>query len=97
MAEEKHELNDQELKQAAGGNHIRKVGKKESFFNSKNQEVGHRDFPSGPIYYVPCDKCGKPMHMGWFGWYCDPCNRHLFSISFYMWQGSADSLMDASI
>lgn len=95
MDENKRELAERELNDAAGGNRVQTVGLKESYFNSKNQEVGHKNLPGGPILYVPCDKCGRPMHNGWYGWYCDPCNRHLVCINFYEWHGTAEELMNA--
>ncbi len=93
MAHEKHELTHQELGQATGAGRTETRGYTTYYYNAKNERIGHCDYPSGPIYYVPCDKCGKPMHWGWYGWYCDPCDRYLCNIHFYEWHGTADELM----
>ncbi len=98
MADEKLELNDQQLDETAGGKkYYLPMDRRSDIFNSKHQQVGTWQGDGMPIRYVPCDKCGKPMHAGNFGWYCDPCNRHLWSIDFYEWKGTIDELRQASL
>ncbi len=94
MADEKLELTDQQLDEACGG---KEFVLPTEIFNSKHQKVGFWPGNGKPIRYVPCDKCGKPMHTGTFGWYCDPCNRRLWSINYYIWKGTEDELKAASV
>lgn len=95
MADEKRELTEQELEQASGGNHVRYEDTRFVYFNAKNQEVGYFDRTTLKDYYVPCDLCGKPMHLGWLGWYCDPCDRRLRGVNYYEWTGTSEELMNA--
>lgn len=97
MAEEKFELNEQQLDQASGGEHVISGIRESDIRNRKNQLVGYYHNKKQGILYVPCDKCGRPMHDGDFGWYCDPCDRHLFDVDYYEWQGTANELRDASL
>ncbi len=97
MAEEKIELNEQQLDQASGGEHVISGIRESDIRNRKNQLVGYYHNKKQGILYVPCDKCGRPMHDGDFGWYCDPCDRHLFDVDYYEWQGTANELRDASL
>lgn len=93
MTENRCELSDRELDQAAGGfPNDRKI----RFYNSTNELIGYRESNSNTIHFVPCDKCGKPMHSGWFGWYCDPCHRHLVFVSHYPWNGTSAELIAAA-
>ena len=97
MAEEKIELNEQQLDQASGGEHVISGIRESDIRNRKNQLVGYYHNKKQGVLYVPCDKCGRPMHDGDFGWYCDPCDRHLFDVDYYEWQGTANELRDASL
>ncbi len=96
MVEKMNELTEQELSQTAGGLRGKGFLNKEVFYNSKDEPIGYRIGNSNPIQYVPCDKCHKPMHMGSFGWYCDPCNRHLYFVSSYDWAGTKEELIAAA-
>ncbi len=97
MSEKNYQLSDQELSQTAGGApSMDSSVKMVYFYNSHDDQIGYRHGVDDYIHYVPCDKCGKPMHNGWFGWYCDPCNRHLVCVSYYRWYGSVEELKAAA-
>ncbi len=97
MADEKFELNNQQLDETAGGRRQLSTAGACDIYNSKHQKVGTWQGEGTPVRFVPCDKCGRPMHKGSFGWYCDPCNRHLWSIDYYDWKGTIEELKAASL
>lgn len=97
MTQIKRELCERELNQTSGGgNPFSKDDRKTFFYNSTGEQIGYRHDASSPICFVPCDKCGKPMHKGWFGWYCDPCSRHLVNVTYYQWSGTVEELKAAA-
>lgn len=96
MSANKCELNARELDRAAGGNMFIKEDRPEYFYNSTNELIGYKLGMEKKIQFVPCDKCGKPMHKGWCGWYCDPCGRHLVFVTTYTWRGTSDELIAAA-
>ncbi len=90
------ELNELELNRVAGGNMFIKEDRPEYYYNSANDLIGYKLGMKKNIQFVPCDKCGKPMHKGCSGWCCDPCDRHLVFVTTYPWNGTADSLIAAA-
>ncbi len=98
MAENKSELTDKDLTQADGGMVTGMPGRPaaKTIYNAKNDVIGVQ-LIDDTICYYPCSKCRKPMHSGWFGWYCDPCNNHEWEAKKEVWGGSVDALKDASL
>ncbi len=100
MTQNKSELTDKDLTQADGGmvgGDIPAPETSKSIYNAKHDVVGSQSLTDNSITYYPCSRCRKPMHSGWFGWYCDPCNNHEFSAKEEVWSGSIDDLKAASL
>lgn len=95
MTAEKRELNDQELSRSVGAIGFGDPNKRK-YFDKKLRQIGHKDGKNEPILYVPCDKCGQPMHAGFIGWYCGPCKRHLYFVHPYVWHGTGEELIAAA-
>ncbi len=99
MDEKNYELDEQELDQTTGGGILDMGSLKRydtSITNSKGQKVGEQLRTS--IAYYPCDRCGKPMHLGTLGWwYCDPCNMHAYGPTPQTWTRSIGALKAASL
>ena len=65
--------------------------------NSRGQTVGYKD-ADGTIRYLPCKKCGKPLHEGTLSyWYCDPCNDYWSDPGEKVWLGSEEELKAKSL
>ncbi len=99
MADEKFELSAQQLDQTVGGERTVNGFNERTIINSKHQIIGTRAGKKmDKIRFVPCDKCGRPMHQGTLSlWYCDPCNRHLCEVNYYDWHGTLNELKAASL
>ncbi len=95
MAEEKRELTPEELDETAGGGMY--YDDNQRIVNARLQLIGTHDLVHDILYYVPCDKCQKPMHNGVIGWYCTPCDRHLWFVNRYVWNGTKEALKAASL
>ncbi len=94
MADEKYELDEKQLDQTAGGESEEYNGYR--VVDSQNRVIGHVYNGRKIIKYVPCDKCHRPMHCGACGWWCDPCDRHLWYVDYYDWNGTVDELIAAA-
>ncbi len=99
MTQDKSELTDKDLTQADGGmvTGMPERPTSKTIYNSKNDIVGSQSLINNSITYYPCSKCRKPMHSGWFGWYCDPCNNHEWEAKKEVWTGSVEALKAASL
>ena len=64
-------LNDDDLGLVSGG---ADGGTDPIIYNNKGQRIGYR-LEDGTFLFFPCPDCAKPMHMGWGGWNCDPCDQ----------------------
>ena len=94
MTNGKQELTDLDLEGVGGaGGGIGALRRYIS--NSKGERVGIVE--DDEIYYHPCLKCGKPTHSGWFGYYCDPCNKRYDKPTHVIWFGTEEDLKAASL
>lgn len=93
MTNGKQELTDLELGEATAGTSLGDLRRYIS--NSKGQRIGIVE--ANGIRYRPCPNCGKPTHSGWFGWYCDPCNKRFDESSYVPWNGTEEELKAASL
>ncbi len=94
MSDDKLELGDQDLEQTTGA-FSPASSARGNINNSRGQIVGKS--ARGVITYYPCPKCQKPMHAGFFDWYCDPCNYKEFKPKSAVWSGTRDELKAASL
>ncbi len=94
MADEKFELNAQQLDQTVGGESEEYDGYR--VCDSRGRVIGHVCNGRKRITFVPCDKCRRPMHCGIMGWWCDPCDRHLCHVNWYEWNGTEAELIAAA-
>ncbi len=94
MANEKFELDEKQLDQTVGGESQEYNG---YYVGDKhNRVIGKVWNGRKKITYVPCDKCHRPMHCGTYGWWCDPCDRHLCYVNYYEWKGTVEELIAAA-
>ena len=87
--------NDSELSNVAGGKFNDYWI---TIYNAKGQKVGNIFTGNGILKYLPCIRCGKPMHQGRLdAMYCDPCNTYLWSYDEKEYNGTADQLRAESM
>lgn len=94
MAEGRQELTELEL-EGVGGAASNLGDLRRYISNSKGERVGIVEVDQ--IYYYPCSQCGKPTHSGWFGYYCDPCNKRFDKPTRALWTGTEEELKAASL
>lgn len=92
MTAEKHELADRELDQGAGG---WTCSSDRFIYDNKGRKIATR-YGENELVYVPCYKCRKPTHEGSCGWYCDPCDVHIWFPTTANWPGTVEELKAAA-
>ncbi len=90
-ANEAKSLNDSELRDAVGGGHPYSGGLGPSYvYDTRGRYCGK--VKSGVVYYWPCEKCGRPTHMGSGFNQCDKCDEWYWSISDTAYNGTEAQL-----